>query len=263
MDIFHFFTFFFVLISASVRGSTPHAETSYLHELFLSTNGHNWIYPNDNRQVWNFTQNEDGEYLSDPCDDNWAGVFCRLCVDVNPECHITTLSLGNMNLQGSLPQNISVLMLETLTLRDNHIVGQLPDDIFDITSLQSFNAESNSLRGSISSEIGNLRNLSSLVLDVNQFTGSIPNEFGDLMQLTFLILSDNLFTHTIPHTFSQLSDLRYLWLDANLLTGTIPPFLGNLTNLVDLVLYFNDFTGELETCYECNILHVTGLLTHC
>jgi hypothetical protein len=245
-----------VSVSSQCQGnsSTPLAETQYLHDLFLSTNGHDWSFlpPGPSGQVWNFTQRASGEFLFDPCMDSWQGVFCANTTNSSDDplalplaCHITELNLEYMNLQGTIPPDVTALQqLQVLEMGHNDITGSLPADMYDLSSLRELRINYNSLDGLLAPDVSKLLHLARLALYSNRLTGPLPEELGLLTELTYLALSRNLLSHTVPDTMASLTRLRSLWLDENALSGPMPPFIGHLTALTHVVLYGNDFTGE-------------------
>jgi Leucine-rich repeat (LRR) protein len=63
--------------------------------------------------------------------------------------------------------------VETLTLYDNLLSGQLPPAVGDLTNLALLSLDGNLLSGPLPAELGNLANLQSLVLNNNRLSG--PN----------------------------------------------------------------------------------------
>ncbi|RVX23333.1 putative LRR receptor-like serine/threonine-protein kinase [Vitis vinifera] len=64
--------------------------------------------------------------------------------------------------------------------------------------------EGNGIIGEIPEELGNLSNLTNLNLGNNRLTGEIPSSLGNLKKLRFLILNQNNLTGTIPESLSSL-----------------------------------------------------------
>lgn len=103
-----------------------------LYSLYNATNGEQWSYAvNYSSSPWVF----DGEILDDPCENDWYGVKCGIlntqhevtCPPFRRECYVVQLSLGNSNLNGSLPHNFFDLhSLQDLNMTDNTIGGRLP-----------------------------------------------------------------------------------------------------------------------------------------
>ena len=102
--------------------STSSLQIEALRAIYISTNGNNWIYFDDNRYggtasvgvAWEFDTGKD------PCvTPNFQGVICNL---VGTNYQIATLDLSNMNLNGFIPNEISDLIYLTgLRLSNNHL----------------------------------------------------------------------------------------------------------------------------------------------
>ncbi|XP_045828163.1 receptor-like protein EIX2 isoform X2 [Trifolium pratense] len=88
--------------------------------------------------------------------------------------------------------------------------------------LRSIDLSSNQLIGDLPEEIGNLIELVSLNLSSNNFTGEITSKIGRLTSLEFLDLSRNLFSGPIPPSLVQIDRLSMLNLSENNLSGRIP-----------------------------------------
>ncbi|XP_058743197.1 receptor-like protein EIX2 isoform X1 [Vicia villosa] len=88
--------------------------------------------------------------------------------------------------------------------------------------LRSIDLSSNQLMGDIPKEIGNLIELVSLNLSNNNLTGEITSEIGRLTSLEFLDLSRNHFFGPIPPSLAQIDRLSMLNLSYNNLSGRIP-----------------------------------------
>ena len=145
-----------------------HPDYAPLMALYNATNGPNWI----NNDGW-----EEGaaETNCNPCN-GWYGVFC-----VN---------------------NRVILLFPT----DNNLNGALPQEISDLTQLNS------------------------IVLSRNNLSGNIPASIGSMTKLKILVLNDNNLTDTIPSTLGNLNQLEDFDLSNNNLSGCIPESLQNLCN---------------------------------
>ncbi len=135
---------------------------------------------------------------TDPCD--WIGVMCR---DGRPD---------------------------SLALLANNLVGELPSEIGDLTSLRLLFVENNS---------------SGVVGGQGDLRGPIPPRLAELTGLEGLYLSGNNFSGPIPSELGQLTDLRVLHLQDNELNGSVPPSIGRLSDVFDLAISGNALTGDM------------------
>uniref|UniRef100_A0A7S2NR12 Leucine-rich repeat-containing N-terminal plant-type domain-containing protein n=1 Tax=Leptocylindrus danicus TaxID=163516 RepID=A0A7S2NR12_9STRA len=183
-------------------------QKAVLEGIYEATNGPSWTY---NTQWLVAGTNE--------CD--WYGVSC------DAEGYITTLSLNNNNLDGTLSADIGLLSyIKYLRMYNNaNLSGTIPSEIGTLKSLYSWDMYSNALSGSIPSEIFGVGNtaLYSINLNSNDLRGTIPSEIANL--------SDT---------------LRNLYLNYNSLTGTIPvDALGSMKLLNNLYLQRNEVVGNV------------------
>lgn len=106
--------------------------------------------------------------------------------------------------QDTIPEDCSLRGLHGITfditgritavnLYDNNLVGTLPDEIGNLTSLKYLDLGFNLLSDTLNENIGNLSALEILFLDNNQFSGSIPFSLLELNNLgQFNIQNNNL-----------------------------------------------------------------------
>ena len=132
-----------------------------------------------------------------------------------------------------------------IRLWENNLIGSIPADLGNLTSLQRLGLWSNDLSGEIPSELGNLSSLERMSLDDNQLSGGIPSELGNLSNLERLYLTRNQLSREIPTELSSLPNLEELALGGNQLSGSIPAELGSLASLIELYLWGNEFSGEI------------------
>ena len=109
-----------------------------------------------------------------------------------------------------------------LTLSASNLVGSVPPELGDLSSLEILDLERNQLSGPIPRELARLRGLRTLILGVNDLNGQIPAELGNLVNLEVLRLRRNDLTGPIPAELSKLHNLIRLGLDRNSLTGRLP-----------------------------------------
>ena len=95
-------------------------------------------------------------------------------------------------------------------------------------NLTGLNLASNNLVGTIPSELGNFTTITSLDLSGNTLSGSIPAELDNLTALTTLNLSSNSLNGSIPTQLSNLTALTELRLNNNKLVGPLPQWLSDM-----------------------------------
>lgn len=171
--------------------------------------------------------------------------------------------------------------VEEITIDEEHVIGTLPPELGDLSSLIKLDLGNNNFAGSIPPELGNLTNLAYLNLSDNNLTGNIPSELANLSSMTMMYMTYNQLSGNIPPELGNLSNLMTLSLGTNQLSGNIPPELGNLTNLISLTLRANQLTGsipgtlgsmpnltslslhdnQLSGCYDSNLTALCGQLS--
>ena len=135
-----------------------------MQALYLSTNGDGW------------TQSVNWNNAAVPFED-WDGIVTSSVADAEGAYRVTVISLPN-----------------------NNLTGQLPEDLEKLDSLQVFDVQDNTtLGGSIPSSLSNLSKLDTLYLNHNSFT-AISSSF-DANSLQALLLNNNALDFT---------DLSYL-----------------------------------------------------
>ncbi|WVZ15684.1 hypothetical protein V8G54_013250 [Vigna mungo] len=83
------------------------------------------------------------------------------------------------------------LILLSIDLSCNNLIGEIPQEITNMVGLVSLNLSRNYLSGEIPSNIGNLSSLESLDLSRNKFYGRIPSSLSQMDFLQKLDLSHN------------------------------------------------------------------------
>nr|XP_027099482.1 receptor-like protein EIX2 isoform X2 [Coffea arabica] len=100
----------------------------------------------------------------------------------------------------------NLVLLKSVSLSANNLVGEIPDEIMELVQLQFLNLSQNHLTGRIPDKIGNLNQLEALDLSMNALFGAIPETLSTLNSLSFLNLSHNKLSGPIP-SGSQLQTL--------------------------------------------------------
>ncbi|CAL5397907.1 unnamed protein product [Camellia sinensis] len=109
-------------------------------------------------------------------------------------------------LNGSLPN------------QDKINLGKFPDSIYIPPSLEALGISNNHMSGNLPRWMGNMSNLMGIAMFSNHFEGPIPVEFCKLGNLKFLDLSKNNLSGSIPSCFNQLR-VKHVHLNRNQLSG--------------------------------------------
>ncbi|MEM7534502.1 MAG: leucine-rich repeat domain-containing protein [Chloroflexota bacterium] len=184
----------------------------------------------------------------DPCE--WDGVTCK-------NRSVTRLDLRDQGLMGELPEDIGDLtQLLTLKLSGNPAVS-LPMQLGNLSTLKTLQLNRNGLTH-LPVGFNTLTNLTELQLNDNQFT-QIPDEIYALAQLDSLSLNNN-HINRIDKNIGHLSNLTALSLDDNRI-DQLPPEISTLSNLTYLSLQNNQigqFPIEVTQLSTLTILALNG-----
>ncbi|KAH9717286.1 putative receptor-like protein kinase [Citrus sinensis] len=154
------------------------------------------------------------------------------------------------NLVGEIPADIgysSWSKLEKLSIAVNHLRGQLPASIGNLSALQAFDVGENTLHGRIPESLGQLRSLKFLNVEENNFSGMVPVSIYNISSLEMIFLPANRLEGILPLNIGfNLPNLKSLIVAQNNLTGPIPHSLSNASNLIELNLGQNHFTGKVS-----------------
>ncbi|KAM3338584.1 hypothetical protein P3S68_030670 [Capsicum galapagoense] len=166
---------------------------------------------------------------------------------------LQVLSISVNNITGQIPTNIGCLSeLEDFIIGDNPIKGTIPASLANICTLQylsnlrqlSFGHNYNHI-GQIPDAIFNISSLGRIGFNFNNLSGTIPATTGlHLPSLEQLILGGNQLGGEIPLFITNASKLEILEIASNYFTGTIPNNLGNVRELQYLFLHHNQLTNE-------------------
>ncbi|KAK2980990.1 hypothetical protein RJ640_023316 [Escallonia rubra] len=174
-----------------------------------------------------------------------------------PNLHTLDLSF-NEDLTGILPKTNMSSPLRWLDLSTTSLLGELPDSIGHLKSLNHLQLTGCNFSASIPYSMGNLTLITFLDLSENSFSGNLPSSLSNLKQLTQLDLS---FNHNlegqIPDVFANLRQLTSLSLRGNNFIGPFPSSVANLTRLEVLDMSSNSLSGPLPS----NILQLPNLST--
>lgn len=216
------------------------SEYDALYDFYNYLGGHAWYWtnlPQKNSSIWNFSNS-----LSDPCSNNWYGLYCECISSSN---HISIIQLPGFGLSGSIPTSISQFTyLRGIYLGLNSIAGTIPSNIGSLSNLMGISLHGNKISGTLPYSLQSLTKLVEISIYSNSIQGTIPSYFGSaLTNLQYLYLHENNFHGTLPSSLGKLSHLVELWLYSNYLSGTLPSELGNLVNITKLYINHNNIHG--------------------
>ncbi|XP_015867558.3 receptor-like protein EIX2 [Ziziphus jujuba] len=124
------------------------------------------------------------------------GIGGRLSSNLGKLCNLRTLKLSHNAISGEITDFVNKLSacsnysLETLDLRFNAFMGNLPETLGYIKSLKVLQLQNNSFQGKIPESIGNLSSLEQVSLRNNRIS-FIPKSLGQLCKLVVLDISNN------------------------------------------------------------------------
>lgn len=209
-------------------------------------------------KTWSLQQQQQqagGGSTSGTCPQGWYGVTFS-----NEYCYVVALSLPNLSLSGEIRASTlgNLSQLTSLSLAQNSLTGSLPDDLGALSLLQSLDLSNNSFSGVVPQSFANLQSLVNLSLANNLLSGSII-DFGvlELPQLVSLNLSGNAFTGGLYFSVDLVRQAKLVTLDLskNQLSGAINPLLAELPSLTSLNLASNTFSGSIPPQFgECQSL---------
>jgi Leucine-rich repeat (LRR) protein len=171
--------------------------------------------------------------------DNWYNSSFPIEIAELPK--LEALYAYDCGLQGELDFAPKMNSIFELWLDDNpDIVGTIPTEISEMTSLASLSISNCDLSGQIPSEIGQLTLMEQMWLFGNWFSGTIPSEIGLMTELQIMGLEDNNITDTsMPQEICDLNlqglgaDCRGDWnLECDCCSCCEPP-----CPVVDIFLY--------------------------
>ncbi|KAG2403256.1 uncharacterized protein HKW66_Vig0185420 [Vigna angularis] len=184
--------------------------------------------------------------------------------------YLEELYLDRNSLSGSI-DSFSITSLATLDLSNNHLVGNLPSVMGNVSRLRVLSLSNNNLGGSISTRFVGLNALEYLDISGNNFSGFLPSFANSFVK--FVHMSNNRFTSLSKSTFN-ISSLMILDLSYNRITSKIQDMILDLekSSLNILILKGNNFSGHIpqHVCQlkklfilDLSFNNLSGLLPGC
>ena len=200
-----------------------------LHKLWLCNNCMYGELPNE---LWCLTKLENLNLGNSYKNPNW-----------NYESNQLNKFSGSISPDISQLSNLRVFYMTCLQL-----TGKIPDELWDIQTLEEVDLKGNYLTGELSPAIKNAHSLKVLDLRNNSLSGKIPEEICELTTLlSFNIANfDKLkISNGIEIKFDRETQF-------NSISGDIPENISALTNLSYISLANNNITGEFPECFAYN-----------
>lgn len=193
------------------------------------------LYRNTNGDNW--VNNE--KWLSENPINEWFGITVE-------DTSIIAIELPLNHLNGELPKEIGNLSeLRILNLAQNSLSGLISETISKLIKLEDLNLSQNDLTGNILIEISKLQNLRTVDISKNKFFGEIPKTVANLRKLEIFDISDNSFVGELPRELFRLQKLSKLDLHGNYFSGPLPRYIGNLIQLTYLDISRNQLSENV------------------
>lgn len=209
-------------------------EFQAIKALYNSTGGNNW----KNKTGW---ENINTTATKNDVTSNWKGLTVK-------NGHIEEISLGDNNLVGNIPYQLSGLKwLRSLDIYNNKLEGVFPEVIGDLSNLVYLTISRNNFTGPFPESFGKLTKLESVYLSQNPLNCPFPNEvIKKLSSIKSINADDCKFTGAFDDIFASIPKLENLSLTNNKMSGVIPPSINKL-KLNTLHLGSNKFSGPLPS----------------
>ncbi|XP_031119165.1 probable LRR receptor-like serine/threonine-protein kinase At1g56140 [Ipomoea triloba] len=163
-------------------------------------------------------------------------------------CHITALKVYALDVTGPIPDELwNLISINDLDLGQNYLTGTLSPSIGNLRGMQYLSLGINALSGELPEELGFLTEIISFAIGGNNFSGPLPSGLGNWKRLTQIYMDASGVSGAIPPTFANLLNLEALWASNNEFTGRIPDFIGNLSKLTILKFEGNSFQGPIPS----------------
>lgn len=160
---------------------------------------------------------------------------------------LVSLGLGeNRYTESHIPESLGNLRnLTWLYLAGSHLIGEIPESLYELEAIEEFDIARNKISGKLSSSIGKWKNVVKFEAYVNNLTGEIPVELASLTKVQEIDLSQNNMYGRLPKEIGDMKNLVVFQVYKNNFSGELPIGFGDMKNLTGLSLYQNSFTGTI------------------
>ena len=190
--------------------TSPLSALEILLRLYDNALGTRW----DNHTNW----------LTDPNPCNWHGITCY------DDTESDQRRVGH---------------IQQIDLSENHLVGSVPDEIFDLPYIESIILSTNPDLNISFKNLAAAQHLERLV--VSSTTIASIEGISAATGLKELHITSLGLSGPLPMELFQLTNLEGIYSNFNGFTGPLPSEIGLLTNLQEIYLYENDFTGQIPS----------------
>jgi hypothetical protein len=180
---------------------------------------------------------------------------------------IESIEIAQTGLTGTIPENLSLGQLTSLSASYSPLAGTLPESLATATNLQTLalGLAETTWMGTLPDSYSALTALEFLSLaNLKGINGTLPASWGrGLKSVTALDLFGNpSLSGPLPSSWGHMTELVLLRLADTGISGSIPSELGLLTNLVDLTFFRTRLTGSMphEIC-DLRTAHVLTKLS--
>uniref|UniRef100_A0A453A4H3 LRR receptor-like serine/threonine-protein kinase GSO1 n=1 Tax=Aegilops tauschii subsp. strangulata TaxID=200361 RepID=A0A453A4H3_AEGTS len=175
---------------------------------------------------------------------------------------LSSLRLEGCELTGTFPQELGNLtLLETFSILDNNIQGMIPGTLKNMCNLRSLDFSNNYISGDITEVIDRLpncswNNLQELFLVGANLTGTTLPFVSTLTSLSMLDVTGNQLSGSVPMEIGALTSLTDLDLGNNNLSGSLPVEISALTKLTTLALQNNNLSGVISEGHFAGLVNL-------
>ncbi|XVF78882.1 hypothetical protein PTKIN_Ptkin14bG0173200 [Pterospermum kingtungense] len=219
--------------------------SSYIMTLSLDSNELQGRFPVD---VFRFPYLRDFMLLDNDVEinfpmSNWSSPLRSLIVSTPPRPYVDSFMM-----LGELPDSIGNLRsLEVLDVSSSNLEGSIPASLVNLTRLNFLDLHHNLIHGPILFSFSNFKQLNSLDLSDNNLAGQISDSFENLTELIDFSLGNNQFSGPLPLSAFNLAQIESLDFSENKLEGPLPTHVSGLSRLRGLHLNSNFFSGKIPS----------------